>query len=103
MSASTPSRHATRNKEIESRVRSGPSKGHGCTHAHLINFAKKNSNLACEIHGQIRIQIAHIRVLGVRFRTEGGEEKGMAGVPAGSSSPARRPTKNRPRAARRYL
>jgi hypothetical protein len=45
-----------------------------------------------KIHGQIRIQRAHLRGLGVRFRTAGREEKGMGGhTPVGRSSPFEAP------------
>jgi hypothetical protein len=44
------------------------------------NFCKKKSKFVGKIHGQIRIQVAHIRCgLGVRFRTAGKEGKGKGG------------------------
>ena len=46
-------------------------------------------------HGQIRMQIPDVRVLGVRFREEARDGKGMGGHnPVGYSSPAKRPAKN---------
>ena len=40
---------------------------------------KKKSRLVGKIHGQIRIKIAHVGGLGVRFRTAGKEGKGKGG------------------------
>jgi hypothetical protein len=46
-------------------------------------------------HGQIRIQIPDVRVLGVRFRREGQDGKGMGEhTPVGCPSPAKRPRRN---------
>ena len=43
------------------------------------NFCEK-SKLVSKLHGQIRMQIAYIRALGARFRTEGREREGNGGT-----------------------